>query len=238
LAHLLPKAVGKLFEAELDALHKALDNPQRPAMAIVGGAKVSSKVDVLGNLLKRVDVMVIGGGMANTFLLAQGIDIGKSFCDRESVPIAAKILEISKMQNRTIILPIDAVTASELKAGVKTSTHPINAIPSDQMILDIGPATEKLIQEKLQAMKTVVWNGPLGVFETPPFDHGTVAVAQEVAKLSQASRLLSVAGGGDTASALQQAGVADQFTYMSTAGGAFLEWLEGKELPGVTALMN
>lgn len=238
LAHALPSAAGRLMQAELEALQRALEKPERPAMAIVGGAKVSSKVDVLGNLLSRVDVLVIGGGMANTFLLAQGIDIGKSFCDRESAPIAQKIMEIAKKSGKEIILPIDAVCAAELKAGVATSVHDATKIPANKMILDIGPKTIAAIAQKIGAVKTLVWNGPLGVFETPPFDNGTNQVAEAVAKATSGGMLLSVAGGGDTVSALQHAKAADRFSYLSTAGGAFLEWLEGKELPGVAALKS
>lgn len=238
LAKKLPAAAGLLMQAELNALQSTLDNPQRPAMAIVGGAKVSSKVDVLLHLLSRVDILAVGGGMANTFLLAQGYNIGKSLCDKESIDIAKKILSSAKEQNKEVLLPIDTIVAPELKAGVATAIAPVSAIPADQMILDIGPASVVKLAQKLASVKTVLWNGPMGVFEVPPFDAGTNALAREVARLTEARKILSVAGGGDTVAALEHAKVADQLSYMSTAGGAFLEWLEGKELPGVAALMQ
>jgi phosphoglycerate kinase len=236
LAHLLPSAVGRLLQAELDALQKTLENPLRPAMAIVGGAKVSTKVDVLFNLLSKVDILTVGGGMANTFLVAQGLHVGKSLVDKESVSIAQKILAEAKSQGKEILLPIDAMVSAELKPHATPDIASVSAIPPDKMILDVGPASVVKIAQKMAHVKTVLWNGPLGVFETPPFDRGTIAIAQEIARLTGAGKLLSVAGGGDTVSALEHAGVMDKLSYVSTAGGAFLEWLEGKELPGIAAL--
>lgn len=236
IAHLLPAAAGRLMQAELDHLSAALEKPQHPVMAIVGGAKVSTKLDLLGNLVGKVDRLVIGGGMANTFLFAQGIEVGKSLAERDMADTARAILEKAKTRNCTIVLPVDAVTAGEFRPDAPTTTVEVTAVPADQMILDIGPKSVADIVARLQACKTLVWNGPLGAFETRPFDRGTVAVAQAAAKLTQGKSLLSVAGGGDTVAALAQAGVVDDFSYVSTAGGAFLEWLEGKELPGVSAL--
>lgn len=236
IAHLLPSAAGRLMQAELDHLSAALEQPQHPVMAIVGGAKVSTKLDLLGNLVGKVDQLVIGGGMANTFLFAQGIEVGKSLAERDMADTARAILAKAKARNCTIVLPVDAVTAGEFKADVPTRTVDVKAVPADQMILDVGPKSVAEIVARLKTCKTLVWNGPLGAFETRPFDKGTVAVAQEAAKLTKAKSLLSVAGGGDTVAALAMAGVVDDFSYVSTAGGAFLEWLEGKELPGVTAL--
>lgn len=224
------------MQAELDHLSAALEKPQHPVMAIVGGAKVSTKLDLLGNLVGKVDRLVIGGGMANTFLFAQGIEVGKSLAERDMADTARAILEKAKTRNCTIVLPVDAVTAGEFRPDAPTTTVEVTAVPADQMILDIGPKSVADIVARLQACKTLVWNGPLGAFETRPFDRGTVAVAQAAAKLTQGKSLLSVAGGGDTVAALAQAGVVDDFSYVSTAGGAFLEWLEGKELPGVSAL--
>jgi len=232
----LPAIAGKLMEEELSALTKALGTPQRPVMAIVGGAKVSTKVDLLVNLISKVDQLVIGGGMANTFLLAQGKDIAKSFCDRESVPLAIEILEKAEAAGCNIILPTDAVVAEKLEAGVSTKTVSVDAVPAGAMILDIGPESAAHVVEQLSACKTCVWNGPMGVFEVAPFDAATTIIAKAAADLTAGGSLLTVAGGGDTVAALNQTGVADQFTYLSTAGGAFLEWLEGKTLPGVAAL--
>ncbi len=236
LAKLLPCAGGILMQQEIDALSRALENPARPAMAVVGGSKVSSKIDVLNNILPRVDILAIGGGMANTFLLAQGIEIGKSFCDRESADVARAVMQKAKEIGKEILLPIDAACSLELKPGASAQFFPANAIPKDQMILDIGPDTAKLWAEKIAQVKTILWNGPLGVFETPPFDAGTNAVAKAVANATKSKALLSVAGGGDTVAALESAGVVQDFSFVSTAGGAFLEWIEGKELPGVAAL--
>lgn len=236
IAHLLPAAAGRLMQEELDHLSAALEKPQRPVVALVGGAKVSTKLDLLGNLVAKVDALVIGGGMANTFLFAQGAEVGKSLAERDLAGTAKEILEKAKAAKCEIVLPVDAVVAAEFKAGAATKTVDVRAVPADQMILDVGPKSVALINQKLAEAKTLVWNGPLGAFETPPFDQGTVAVAKQAALLSKAKKLLSVAGGGDTVAALAHAGVEADFSYISTAGGAFLEWLEGKELPGVTAL--
>ncbi|MBX6370183.1 MAG: phosphoglycerate kinase [Rhodospirillales bacterium] len=234
VAHLLPSAAGKNMQAELEALAKALEHPERPLAAIVGGAKVSTKLDLLNFLLEKVDVLVIGGAMANTLLLAEGKEVGASLVERDMVETARAILD--KAKGKTLILPVDAVVAEKLEPGVSTRTVAIDAVPAGTMILDVGPATVAEIAKRLAAAKTLVWNGPLGAFETKPFDAGTVAIAKEVAALTRSGKLLSVAGGGDTVAALHAAGVADQLSYVSTAGGAFLEWLEGKELPGVAAL--
>ncbi len=236
LAQKLPSAMGRLLQAEIEALQNTLENPARPAWAIVGGAKISTKVEVLQNLLAKVDGLIIGGGMANTFLAAQGIAMGKSLVDTPSLPLALQILQTAKQTGKEILLPVDAVVASTLAAGVATQIVPVSAIPPEQMMLDIGPMSVIAIAKKLAVAKTVLWNGPLGVFETKPFDGGTVAVAQEIARLTGAGKILSVAGGGDTVAALEHAGVVEGMSYVSTAGGAFLEWLEGKELPGITAL--
>ena len=236
VAHLLPAYAGRLMQAELEALHAALGDPQRPVMAIVGGAKVSSKLALLGNLVTKVNVLTIGGAMANTFLAAQGIAVGKSLQEAEMHATARDILEAAKAAGCEILLPTDAVVAPELKPNPPTQTVAINAVPADAMILDVGPATVATLTGHIAALKTLVWNGPLGAFETPPFDAATTAVAQAVAAATQAGTLRSVAGGGDTVSALRHAGVLDKLSYVSTAGGAFLEWLEGKTLPGVAAL--
>ena len=236
IAHLLPSVAGRLMQAELDHLGAALGNPKRPVMAVVGGAKVSTKLDLLGNLVGKVDLLVIGGGMANTFLFAEGKEVGKSLAERDMAETARNIVAEAKKKNCRIVLPVDAVTAAEFKAGVPTKTVDINAVPADQMVLDIGPKSAQEVGALMKTCKTVVWNGPVGAFETAPFDQGTDAVAREAAKLTEAKALLSVAGGGDTVAALAHAGVVDQFSYVSTAGGAFLEWLEGKDLPGVAAL--
>jgi phosphoglycerate kinase len=238
IARLLPNAAGRLMQAELEALSKALERPARPLAAVVGGAKVSTKLDLLGNLINKVDILVIGGGMANTFLFASGVDIGKSLCEREMADTARRIAADASAAGKRIVLPVDAVVAPALTAGGSAQTVPIGRVPSDMMILDIGP---KSIEETIQtvgACRTLVWNGPMGAFEHPPFDKGTTALAQAVAKLTKDGKLLSVAGGGDTVAALAHAGVEEQFSYVSTAGGAFLEWLEGKELPGVAALIR
>ncbi|GAB2177278.1 phosphoglycerate kinase [Dongia sp. agr-C8] len=236
IAHLLPAVAGRLMQAELDHLGAALGNPKRPVMAIVGGAKVSTKLDLLGNLVGKVDLLVIGGGMANTFLFAEGKEVGKSLAERDMAETARKIVAQAKQKNCRIVLPVDAVTAGEFKAGVATKTVDINAVPADQMILDIGPKSAAEIGDLLKTCKTLVWNGPVGAFETPPFDQGTTAAAKAAAALTVSKSLLSVAGGGDTVAALAHAGAVDDFSYVSTAGGAFLEWLEGKDLPGVAAL--
>lgn len=236
IARLLPHAAGRLMQAELDHLAAALEKPQRPVMAVVGGAKVSTKLDLLGNLVAKVDQLVIGGGMANTFLFANGIEVGKSLAERDMADTARAIVAKAKAAGCTIVLPVDAVVAAEFKAGAASKTVDVTAVPSDMMILDVGPKSVADIAARLKTCKTVVWNGPLGAFETTPFDRGTVAVAREAAALTKAKALLSVAGGGDTVAALNHAKVAEQFSYVSTAGGAFLEWLEGKPLPGVEIL--
>ncbi len=236
LARLLPAAAGKSMEAELDALTAALEHPARPVVALVGGAKVSTKLDLLRFVIRKVDMLAIGGAMANTLLDAQGVAVGRSLCERDMTESARRLLALAAERNCRVILPEDAVVAPELAAGVATRTVAIGAVADDMMILDIGPETVARISAALVEARTLVWNGPLGAFETPPFDHGTTEVAKTVAELTRAGRLRSVAGGGDTVAALSHAGVDGKFTYVSTAGGAFLEWLEGKELPGVAAL--
>ncbi len=236
VAHCLPSFAGRLMQAELEALHLALGNPTRPVAAIVGGAKVSTKLELLGNLVGKVDMLVIGGAMANTFLSAQGLNVGKSLQEADMHATALDILAKAKAANCDIVLPTDAVVATEFKPNPPTQTVAVSAVPSDTMILDVGPASVAALLARLPSIRTLVWNGPLGAFETPPFDAATVALAKAVAVATQAGTLRSVAGGGDTVSALRQAGVIDQMTYVSSAGGAFLEWLEGKTLPGVAAL--
>jgi phosphoglycerate kinase len=236
VAHLLPAYAGRLMQAELEALGAALEHPERPVMAIVGGAKVSTKLDLLGNLVAKVDVLVIGGAMANTFLAAEGVGVGKSLQEAEMHATARDILAKAKAAGCTVMLPQDAVTATEFKPSPPTATVAVGAVAADAMILDIGPASVAALSEKLAGVRTLVWNGPLGAFETPPFDAATTALAKAVAAATAAGRLRSVAGGGDTVSALRHAGVAEQMTYLSSAGGAFLEWMEGKTLPGVAAL--
>ena len=236
IAHYLPSAAGRLMQEELDALTKALETPMRPVMGVVGGAKISTKLDLLGNLVEKMDVLVLGGGMANTFLAARGTDIGKSLCEKDMLDAARSIMEKAKAENCELMLPVDAVEAKELAAGVTTQTVPIDQVGADDMILDVGPESVKALNAKLDTCHTVLWNGPLGAFEVAPFDVGTNLTAAHAAELTENGRLLSVAGGGDTVSALRKAGVIGQFTYVSAAGGAFLEWLEGKDLPGVAAL--
>ncbi|MDH3917938.1 MAG: phosphoglycerate kinase [Rhodospirillales bacterium] len=236
LARLLPAAAGRLMQGELEHLANALESPARPVAAIVGGAKISTKLDLLGNLVRRVDMLVIGGGMANTFLNALGVVVGRSLCEHDMAETARAIVEQAKEARCDVVLPSDALVAAELKAGAPSRTVSIKEVPEDEMILDVGPATAAHLARRLGECRTLVWNGPLGCFEVPPFDAGTNAVAQAAAELTRAGRLLSVAGGGDTVAALAHAGVADGFSYVSTAGGAFLEWLEGKTLPGVAAL--
>ena len=236
LAHLLPHAAGRLMQAELEALAKALEAPERPLAALVGGAKVSTKLDLLNFLIEKTDILVIGGAMANTLLFAQGKPVGKSLCERHLAATARGILEKAARAKCDLVLPTDAVVAREFKPHAASEVAAIGSVPEDAMILDIGPASVAAIVRRLAACRTLVWNGPLGAFETPPFDAGTLAVAREVAALTEAGKLLSVAGGGDTVAALAQAGVTDRLSYVSTAGGAFLEWLEGRELPGVAAL--
>ncbi|WP_144299952.1 phosphoglycerate kinase [Elioraea rosea] len=236
LARLLPAYAGRLMQAELEALEKALGKPARPVAAIVGGAKVSTKLDLLGNLVGRVELLAIGGAMANTFLAARGISVGKSLQEADLHDTARDIEAKAKAAGCTILLPTDAVVAREFKADAPSEVVPVTAIPTDAMMLDVGPNTVADLLTRLAACRTLVWNGPLGAFETPPFDAATVRAAKGAAALTTAGKLLSVAGGGDTVAALRHAGVADDFTYVSTAGGAFLEWLEGKTLPGVAAL--
>jgi len=236
LAHLLPAFAGRSMQAELEALEKGLGNPKRPVVAIVGGAKVSTKIDLLQNLVKKVDALVIGGGMANTFLAAQGIGVGKSLCEHELGDTAKEIMEAAKKADCAIVLPADAVVARKFEANAANETVPVAEVPADAMILDVGPETVKAIEQWLEKAETLVWNGPLGAFEIRPFDRATVAIAKDAATETKAGKLVSVAGGGDTVAALNQAGVGDDFTYVSTAGGAFLEWMEGKALPGVEAL--
>jgi phosphoglycerate kinase len=236
LAHLLPAAAGKNMRTELEALEAALGSPKRPVIALVGGAKVSTKLDLLKFMTGKVDKLAIGGAMANTFLYAQGRPIGRSLCERDMADTARQILVEAKTRGCDIILPDDAVTAEELKPGVATRTVGVNAVPATAMILDIGPDSVARIAAALAASHTLVWNGPVGAFETAPFDRGTIAIAKKVAELTRDGQLMSVAGGGDTVAALAAAGVTDELTYVSTAGGAFLEWLEGRELPGVKAL--
>ncbi|MFT8518739.1 MAG: phosphoglycerate kinase [Acetobacter syzygii] len=232
----LPSFGGRLMEAELQALYAALENPERPVGAIVGGAKISTKLQLLENMLEKVDMLAIGGAMANTFLAAQGLNVGKSLKEDDMLDTARLIMAQAKAKNCDLILPVDVVISEDFMAGAPTSTVPVTAIPDGWMALDVGPETVKLLNSKLAGLKTLVWNGPLGVFELPPFDEGTNAVAQQAGKLTKAGSLKTVAGGGDTVSALRHAGVLHDMTYVSTAGGAFLEWLEGKILPGLTAI--
>jgi len=236
LAKLLPAYAGRTMEGELEALDRGLGNPEKPVVAIVGGAKVSSKLDLLMNLVKKVDALVIGGGMANTFLAARGENVGKSLCEHDLAPTARQIMIEAATAGCAIILPSDAVVAKEFKAGAASEVVPVGAVPADSMILDVGPKTIETINEWIDRANTLVWNGPLGAFEIEPFDKATVAAARHAAKRTKAGQLLSVAGGGDTVAALNHAGAADDFTYVSTAGGAFLEWMEGKDLPGVEVL--
>jgi phosphoglycerate kinase len=238
VAHLLPACAGRLMEAELKALEKALTAPERPVVAVVGGAKVSTKLDLLGNLVGKVDVLAIGGAMANTFLLAQGCKVGKSLVEAEMTGTALAIIEKAKAAGCEILLPADVVAAEKFAAHAHNHVALLDAFPEDMMILDAGPKALVEIERRLEAAKTVVWNGPLGAFEIEPFDTATTAAARKVAELTRAGKLLSVAGGGDTVAALNKAGAADDFSFVSTAGGAFLEWLEGKTLPGVAALQK
>lgn len=238
IAGMLPTAAGRLMEAELKALEAALGSPARPVVAVVGGAKVSTKLDLLGNLVSKVDHLVIGGGMANTFLVAQGVEVGKSLAERDMAETAREILGKAKAAGCTIHLPVDVVVAREFKAGAANETVAVGDCPADAMILDAGPGTVAALVAVFETAKTLIWNGPLGAFEIAPFDAATNAAAQAVARLTKAGGLISVAGGGDTVAALNAAGAAEDFTFISTAGGAFLEWMEGKELPGVAALMG
>ena len=236
LAHKLPSHAGRAMQKELEALEAALGNPKRPVAAIVGGAKVSSKLDLLENLVTKVDVLIIGGGMANTFLFAEGKAIGKSLCEKDLADKARAIVAAAKKAKCRILLPADATVAKEFKAHAPAHTVDVDHVPDDAMILDIGPKSIVAVEKVLGEIKTLVWNGPFGAFETPPFDKATMAIAKTAARLTKEGRLTSVAGGGDTVAALNEAKVADDLTYVSTAGGAFLEWMEGKALPGVEAL--
>lgn len=236
IAHKLPAYAGRAMQAEIGALTRALTNPVKPLAAVVGGAKISSKLALLSSLLAKVDLLVIGGAMANTFLAAQGKNIGKSLSEPDLIDTAKKILSDAKAKNCDIVLPVDAAVAKKLEPGVPTRSVMIDAVGEGEMILDIGLQSVALTAARLATTRTIVWNGPMGAFEVPPFDAGTVTLAREVAKLTGQGLLSSFAGGGDTLAALQHAGVLDQFSYVSTAGGAFLEWLEGKPLPGVEAL--
>ncbi|MGE0500973.1 MAG: phosphoglycerate kinase [Rhizobiaceae bacterium] len=236
LAHRLPAFAGRTMQAELEALEKGLGDPVRPVVAIVGGAKVSTKIDLLMNLVGRVDALVIGGGMANTFLAARGTKVGKSLCEHDLADTAKRIMTEAAAAGCAIVLPVDGVVAKEFKAGAPSRTVAIDKVPDDGMILDVGAASAKAVNEWIDRAATLVWNGPLGAFEIAPFDAATVTVAKHAAARTKAGRLVSVAGGGDTVAALNHAKVADDFTYVSTAGGAFLEWMEGKALPGVEAL--
>jgi phosphoglycerate kinase len=238
LARLLPAAAGRLMEAELKALEAALGSPQRPVVAVVGGAKVSTKIELLANLVSKVDHLVIGGGMANTFLVAEGIEVGRSLAEREMAETAREIRHRAQKAGCQIHLPVDVVVAREFKAGAESQTVSVLKCPPDAMILDAGPETVKALEAVFAGAKTLIWNGPLGAFEIEPFNMATNAAAQAAARLTLAGGLISVAGGGDTVAALNAAGAADDFTFISTAGGAFLEWMEGKELPGVKALMG
>jgi phosphoglycerate kinase len=236
LGHKLPAYAGRTMQAELDALEKALEAPARPVIAIVGGAKVSTKIELLENLVSKVEALVIGGGMANTFLHAQGVAVGKSLAEKDLAPVALRILEKAKTTNCAIILPVDAVVAFHFAANSPSHAYGLDAIPADGMILDVGPQSTARIHAAIDDAATLVWNGPLGAFEMTPFDRGTMVAARHAAERTRARKLVSVAGGGDTVAALNQAGVAQDFTYVSTAGGAFLEWMEGKPLPGVEVL--
>ncbi|MCK0148795.1 phosphoglycerate kinase [Marivita sp. S6314] len=236
VAHLLPSCAGRLMEAELRALESALGQPKRPVVAVVGGAKVSTKLDLLSNLIEKVDMLVIGGGMANTFLAAQGVNVGTSLCEHDLADTAREIAAKAADAGCDILLPRDVVVANEFKAGAASQTVMTENCPDDAMILDAGPESVAHICAAFDRAETLIWNGPLGAFEIPPFDAATNAAAAHAAKLSRAGSLISVAGGGDTVAALNKAGAADSFTYISTAGGAFLEWMEGKDLPGVAAL--
>jgi phosphoglycerate kinase len=236
LARLLPAFAGRTMQAELEALEKGLGNPVKPVIAIVGGAKVSTKIDLLMNLVRKVDALVIGGGMANTFLAARGTDVGKSLCEHDLAGTAKQIMIEAAEAGCALILPVDGVVAREFKAGAASETVAISQVPADAMILDVGPKTVEAVNQWIDRAATLVWNGPLGAFEIAPFDAATVAAAKHAAARTKAGKLVSVAGGGDTVAALNHAGVADDFTYVSTAGGAFLEWMEGKPLPGVDVL--
>ncbi len=236
IAEHLPAVAGPLMQKEIEALSKALDSPKHPVMAVIGGAKISTKLELLGNLIEKVDVMILGGGMANTFMAAQGTPIGKSLCEHDMLDTAKKIMADAEAANCEILLPIDGAIAKEFKEGVDPISAPVEMIPDDGIMLDIGPVSAEMFEDRLAECRTLVWNGPLGAFELEPFDGGTTELAIAAAEMTREGRLLSVAGGGDTVAALANAGVIGQFSYISTAGGAFLEWLEGRELPGVAVL--
>ncbi|KZK88250.1 Phosphoglycerate kinase [Pseudovibrio sp. W64] len=236
IAKLLPAFAGRTMQAELEALGSALSTPERPVLAVVGGAKVSSKIDLLENLVSKVDILVIGGGMANTFLAAKGVNVGKSLCEHDLADTAIRIMAAAEKANCEIVLPTDAVVAWEFAANTKNETVALDAIPADAMMLDVGAASIEVVKAKIDTAKTLVWNGPLGAFEIAPFDKATVAAAQHAAARTKEGKLKTVAGGGDTVAALNHAKASEDFSYISTAGGAFLEWLEGKALPGVVAL--
>jgi len=238
LAHVLPAGAGFLMEAELTALNAALENPKRPVAAVVGGAKISTKLELLGNLVTKVDYLILGGGMANTFMYAQGLSVGKSLCEKDMAEKAREIMDIAEDNKCTIVLPVDRILVREFGKDVPYEVASSENIADDQEAVDVGPGTVAQMEKLLSDCKTVLWNGPLGVFEVKPFDNGTNGVANVVAKLTQDGTVVSVAGGGDTVAALEKAGAADKFTYVSSAGGAFLEWLEGKTLPGVAALLK
>jgi len=236
LAHLLPAYAGKSMEAELDALDRALGAPQRPVMGVVGGSKVSSKLDLLRNLVTKLDRLAIGGGMANTFLFAQGWEVGESYCEKDRADAAREIIRLAGRSKCELLLPIDIIVSERVAPGAPARVRGLGEMDDDERILDAGPETISRLTRAMDDSRTLVWNGPLGVFETPPFDHGTVAAARHAARRAASGRLIAVAGGGDTVAALNHAGVAGDFTFVSTAGGAFLEWMEGKPLPGVEAL--
>lgn len=238
VAKLRPAYAGRLMEEELSALQNGLENPQRPMAAIVGGSKVSTKLSVLDNLVQKVDYLVLGGGMQNTFFAAQGVEVGKSLCERDMIPQAKQIMETAAKAGCKIVLPIDRVTVKDFGANAPFTIVPFDQLPADQEGVDIGPATVENVRNILKTCKTVLWNGPMGVFEVKPFDNGTNGLAKAVAELTKDGTLISVAGGGDTVAALEQAGAINDFTYVSTAGGAFLEWMEGKTLPGVQVLQR
>jgi phosphoglycerate kinase len=238
VAHLLPAYAGPSLLAEIGAFKVALENPQRPVAAIVGGSKVSTKIAVLGNLAQKMDYLFIGGGMANTFLYADGVAVGKSLCEPNAIDTVKEIRAKAEAAGCKIVLPVDAVVAREFKANAETEVVPVGEVPADAMILDIGPRSVAEFTGLIEGCKTLLWNGPVGAFEIPPFGEGTFALAREAAVLTQAGKIVTIAGGGDTVAALNAASVTDKFTYVSTAGGAFLEWLEGRTLPGVAALIR
>ena len=238
IAHLLPAYAGEAMRRELEALEAALGNPRRPVLGIVGGSKVSTKLDLLKNLVEQLNALAIGGGMANTFLHAQGHDVGASFCEKDLADTAREIMDLARKSACELLLPIDVVVAERMEPGAATRTCGLDAIGAAERILDAGPATVAKLNEAMDASHTLIWNGPLGVFEIPPFDAATTAAARHAAMLAKSGRLIAVAGGGDTVAALHHAGVTDDFTFVSTAGGAFLEWIEGKTLPGVAALQE